>query len=239
MTAGEADNNEQEDCTDNSVGDVYLVEFGLELDPGLVDKACDAEEYQLSDITVCIDHHALRVHENLPVHVIYVVRLESHIDEENPADNESGEQEPLFLFGVRVEVLKNLEGRKNEKATFGKSHQHVLRRVDAQVVARKSGQENARDADKCCKTHALPEVRREASVNGGRRGGVSAREGISARRGDGIPCGENSRVADPGAVGADGQLEGCVEGGRERPCRKREKPHALADAPVHECGDDA
>ena len=87
--------------------------------------------------------------------------------------------------------------------------------MDAQVVARKSGQENARDADEGRKAHALPQVEGEASVNGGCRGCVSAREGISARSFDGFPGGQDARVADPGAIGADGQLEGCVEGGRE------------------------
>ena len=119
---GEADDKEQEDCANNSVGDVCLVEFGLELDPGLVDKAGDAEEYQLADISVGVDHHALWVNQDLPVHVIHVVWLEGDVGEENPADNESGEKEPLFLFRVCVEILENLVGGKNEKTAFGKSH---------------------------------------------------------------------------------------------------------------------
>ena len=107
-----------------------LAECRLELYPSFVNESDNAEEYQLADVAVGIDYHSLRVHQDFSVYIVHVVGLEGDKGKRYPANYKTGKQEPLFLFGVGVKVLENLECGKEHQAAFGKAHQHVLRRMD-------------------------------------------------------------------------------------------------------------
>ena len=128
--ACKADDKEQQNGSNKGVSEGLLTKLRPELYPSLVDETYDTEEYKLTNIAVGIDYHSLRVHQDFSVYIVHVVGLEGDKGKRYPANYKTGKQEPLFLFGVGVKVLENLECGKEHQAAFGKAHQHVLRRMD-------------------------------------------------------------------------------------------------------------
>ena len=108
-----------------------------------------ASEKKAKESTACfkaVIHHFLRIYQKLPVHIVHRIGLDLDIDENSDHDQDTDKREDIIGLVVVADHLADFSDDQDHHNALRETDDDVLRRVDAEEVSGKTGQQNTYDA---------------------------------------------------------------------------------------------